>query len=296
MPTLTVVVGTTQPWPEARMTLESIHDQTAAVDGEVIVVDATGSDCPAEVAERFPRVRWVSKAGASIFALRAVALREARGDVIAETEDHVRVDPDWCERILAAHDAHPDVPLIGGVIDNGCPEKLRDWAHHFLVFGPVVSPIEEGEGAPLSGAANLTFKRSVVPAELPDDGVVEMLFVDRLRADGARSLADGTIRVEHLQSFPFATFCRYHFHNGRSIAGFRLREISPAERAVRLVTTPVLPAYLVGLRAAHIWPKRSRRRTLIGSLPWLAGLCVAHAAGEAVGYVAGTGRSPEHLR
>ena len=45
--------------------------------------------------------------GKSVFQLRLAGYRAARGEVVAVTEDHVYVEPDWIERILAAHSASP---------------------------------------------------------------------------------------------------------------------------------------------------------------------------------------------
>jgi glycosyltransferase involved in cell wall biosynthesis len=68
------------------------------------------------------------------------------------------------------------------------------------------------------------------------------------------------------------------------------------ERVLRLCGCGVLPLHVAGVRFGQIWPKRPLRRKLLMSLPWLAGLCVAHACGEFFGYLTGVGSSPAGLR
>src|SRR5712692_6886160 len=130
MPSLTVVIATTQPWPEVRATLGSLFDQVSASGGEVIVSDGSGQELPVEVAERYPGLIWLKQPRASVFALRGVALARAKGDLIATTEDHCTASPDWCASVLRVHAEHPDARVLLGAVANGCPERLMDWAHH----------------------------------------------------------------------------------------------------------------------------------------------------------------------
>ena len=296
MPRLTVVIATTQPWPEIRMTLDSLFDQARACGAEIIVSDRTGQGLPSDVADRYPGLIWLKQRTGSVFALRGAALARATGDLVATTEDHCRVAPDWCANILRAHVDHPDAEVFGGPIDNGYPEMLKDWAHHFLVFGPAVPPIGARRREPIWNAANLTYRRSVLPSRISEQGIVEMFFIRELQAAGATLLADPSIVVSHCQSFPFLVCCRYHFHNGRMIAAARLPSLGPVGRLARLVGCGILPLYVAGIRFSQVWPKRPHRRSLVLGLPWLAAFCVAHSCGEFIGYLIGGGSSPERLR
>jgi hypothetical protein len=296
MPSLTVVVGTTQPWPEVRATLDSLFDQVTATGGEVIVADGSGQELPADGVKRYPGLVWLQGPQASPYALRGLALARAQGDLIAVTEDHCTASPDWCANVLRVHAEHPDARVLLGAVANGCPERLMDWAHHFLVFGPAVPPLDAPGRLPTPGAANVIYDRRVIPREIPAQGLVEMFFLRELQARGERVIADASILMTHSQSFPFLVFCRYHFHNGRTIAGVRLARLSRFARVVRLCSCGVLPLYVAGVRFGQIWRKRPLRRKLVTSVPWLAALCVAHACGEFVGYLTGAGSSPARLR
>ena len=46
-------------WPELEPCLESLHEQAQAVGAEVLVGDGHGQGLPADVAERYPEVKWI---------------------------------------------------------------------------------------------------------------------------------------------------------------------------------------------------------------------------------------------
>ena len=291
MPPLSIVIGTTQPWPEIRATLDSLFEQARACGAEIVVADRTGQGLPVDVAERYPGLVWLKRPGASIFALRGAAMARATGDLVATTEDHCRVAPDWCANIIRAHAAHPEAGAIGGSVANGCPRNMRDWAHHFVTFGPAVPPIDETGRQPLWSGANIAYKRGVLPCPIPDEGLVDMFFIRDLRARGEKLVADASLQVAHHQPLPLRTCCTYHFHNGRTIAAARLPRLSVIGRLARLLACGILPLYLIGLRIKHVWPKRTLRGKLLASLPWIAAYVTAHSSGELVGYLAGGGSS-----
>ncbi|HSE44551.1 MAG TPA: glycosyltransferase [Gemmatimonadales bacterium] len=292
---LSVIIATTKPWPEVRATLESLHGQIQDVGGEILVADGDGEGIPKDVAERYPAVRILSRPGASVFSLRGLAMAEARGEVIAVTEDHCVVTPGWCNRILAAHQAHPEVAAIGGLVENGATTRLIDWANFLIVFGPFTAPIESGPRRAISLQANISYKRRVIPKEAGELGMMEMLFNRRLREQGELLLADDRLLVYHVQSWGFWGTFAAHFHNGRSIAGFRLAQMGTAERLARLAGCALLPPVLWW---RTVWPVLRKGRLVwpaLASLPLTGLIAFCHAAGEFVGYVAGPGGSPRKL-
>ena len=56
---------------------------------------------------------------------RAAGLEQARGRIIALTEDQAVPADDWCERILAVHAERPDLKVIGGAIENEVDEAIN---------------------------------------------------------------------------------------------------------------------------------------------------------------------------
>ena len=75
------------------------------VDGcEILVADRVGAAVRRPLRDRYPKVRILeAEPGTTIPRLRAMAFREARGDVIGVIEDHVLLPDDWGHRMLAAH-------------------------------------------------------------------------------------------------------------------------------------------------------------------------------------------------
>jgi hypothetical protein len=293
---LSIVVATTQPWPEIEMTLDSLFDQAVACGAEIIVVDGTGHGLPEQVDERYPGVVWLRPPVRSAFELRWAGVARALGDIVAVTEDHCTVGPTWCANVIRAHQRHPDAAAVGGPVENGFPSGLKSWAHHFLVFGPAVPPIDEERPGPMWSSANISYKRRVLPAGTPAPGPVELFFMRELQARGERFVADPSVVARHYQTFPLSVLATYHFHNGRTIAAARLPRLSRAIWLARVLACGLLPAYLIGLRWRHVWRKPTHRATFLGCLPWLALLATAHAWGELAGYLAGAGTSPESLR
>jgi hypothetical protein len=278
------------------MCLDSLHGQVTEAGAEVIVADSTGQGLPEDTARRYPEVAWLKVPGASVFQLRALAMSRSRAEVVAITEDHCRVAPDWCERILAAHKEHPDAAAIGGSVENGAAERVIDWASFFIVNGASMPPIAEGARKKVSLQANLTYKRRVIPADVPKLGRMEWMFNQELRRRGEKLIADGRIRVEHVQSFTFREACSIHYHDGRAIAGFRLEKIGAMERLVRLGACFIMPPALFLRTVLPILHKRRFLGWLSLSLPMIAVLVHCRAAGAFVGFLFGAGESPQHIR
>jgi hypothetical protein len=286
-----VVIATTQPWPEIAECLRSLVDQASQAGAEILVADGSGQGRPPQVPAS---VRWLSAPGASVFQLRARAAADARGAIVAVTEDHCRVAPDWCRAILDAHRDHPEAAAIGGAVENGAGSGLLDWAHFFFVNGRFMAPL--GPAAPVALQANVSYKRRALPDAWPALGMMEMLHNRALAQRGEPLVADDRIVVAHVQSLGLVGTCAAHVHNGRSIAGFRLAHVGRAERVLRLLGCVVLPPVMVWRTLRAVWPKRRRRGLVLASIPLMAVFACCHAAGEAIGYVAGPGTSPQRLR
>ncbi len=292
---LSIVIATTHPWPEIRECLESLRDQAAAHGAEILVADGDGAGFPEAEARNHPNVRVLERRGASVFALRALGISQASGGIIAITEDHCRVAPDWCARILDAHREHPDAAAIGGAVENGATSTLIDWANFALVFSPFMPPIRNGESEQIALQANISYKRRVIPEAMGRLGMMEFLFNREIRARGERLVADGRILVHHHQSHSIRRTCSSHFHNGRSIAGFRLADMTGIERLARIGSTVILPPFLLYLTLRNVAGKGRLKDGILASVPLLLPLVVSHAAGELVGYVAGPGDSPRRI-
>jgi hypothetical protein len=234
--------------------------------------------------------------GASVLQMRALAMSQSRGEVVAVTEDHCRVAPDWCRQIIESHRMHPEAAVIGGAVENGSDRRVIDWASFFIVNGAVMPPVREGEQRKVGGQASVSYKKRAVPREVPPLGRMEWMLNQDLRRRGEALLADGRIRVAHVQPLTFSEACAIHYHDSRIIAGFRLERIGLTERLIRLGACFAMPPLLFLRAVLPILAKRRKLGWLFLSLPMIGVLVVCRAAGAFVGFIAGPGDSPLRIR
>jgi GT2 family glycosyltransferase len=92
-----------------------------AMPYELIVVDNNSHDDTRQVCGemrgRFgPAVRYIFEGEKGLSHARNRGIREASGDIIAFTDDDVRVDAGWLQNIAKAFDEYPDAACVGGKI------------------------------------------------------------------------------------------------------------------------------------------------------------------------------------
>lgn len=287
---LSVVIPTTQGWPAVALPLDSLMAEARAQAVEVIVADGSGG-----APQNCAGVRWLSRPGATVFELRAAAIEAATGEIVAVTEDHVQVEDGYCREVLAAHAASP-AWMIGGVVKNGSRDPVG-WASYFMSNVAALPPERGPWRAPLTGQANISYKRELLrrwPAERLQDA--------SLRADlEARGLAhnDARFAVLHIQSLGVLGSARHHFHDGRSVAARRRAAYGGPRWALELAKDlalpwriPVAAGRVVG-RVAQQYP--SLRPELAAASPLIAMLMIAHCAGELAGFIGGVGDADTHI-
>lgn len=298
---ISVIIATIRGWPAARHAMSLIAPQVCAAGGEFIVSDGSSGEPPsADDLSPLGPVRWLSLPGRSVFQLRLAGYRAAQGEIIAVTEDHVWVEPDWIERILEVHRAFPKAGVVGGAVLNATNEKVVDWAAFFLTQGPFMPPLDNGVSERVSGPANVSYKRRVLErlGQHGDDeqGVIDFLELPAA-LEGEQQVAHDSIRVSHNQSQGLLRTSLAEFDNGRTIAGYRRREMTRGDW-LRIVSSPVLPAYRA-VRALRIVRAKSHPGVTSGTI---AKAVPAHVwfhycamAGELLGYAFGPGGSPRRL-
>src|SRR5436853_3149243 len=106
-PRLSVVVPTRTGWPGYKSYFDHHRREVDSVGGELLIMDGTNKPPPPEELIG-PNTRWISHPGESVMRLRALGYPEARGEVVAESEDHTRVPVGWAAAILECHGEHPE--------------------------------------------------------------------------------------------------------------------------------------------------------------------------------------------
>ncbi|MDQ7841259.1 MAG: glycosyltransferase [bacterium] len=127
---VSVIVCTRNRAPSLGRALQSLAAMEIApgVAWELIVVDNGSKDATREVVEEFAwatglNVRYAFEAAQGISHARNRGLREARGEIIAFTDDDVQVDRSWLREILAEFTTDPDLALLAGRTLMLSPEK-----------------------------------------------------------------------------------------------------------------------------------------------------------------------------
>lgn len=285
MPNLSIVLATTDAWPDLAHCLAILEPQAEKVGAEIIVGDGDGSALPEKYTTDPGRVVWIRKPGASVFELRALGVMAARADIIATTEDHCVVEPDWCERVLAAFAEHPEAIAIAGAVTNGSTTTLADWANFLHTFGAFTPPLNPNQRERCPVNANLAYRRSVFPDGPIEPGWMEMVLNAKLFRE-RRFIFDDRIRVTHVQSHGFFGTLFSHFDNGRATTG--LQRIPLTRRQ--------LPWRVYGTTMRMLRNKPALDPVIRRCTPFIAALSTCHALGETVGILFGPGNSAERLR
>ena len=290
-----VVIGTIQGWPEIRATIRSLEAAVARVGGEVLVFDGSGQPPPGP-GELGDFTQWTSAPSTSVFQGRYEGYRAARGNVIAITEDHCLVPPDWAERMIEAHRRHPEAAAIGGSVENAADDRIIDWASFLIVQYTVMAPIRSGPATRLSGAVNVSYKRTAIDSLVDHEGLgaMDVLHQRMLAERGETLIADDRIRVAHDQPLGFREATVIHFHAGRTMSGFRRQAMGPVDW-VRFVGAFLVP-WARFARIATIGARKGYGRQLAAGLPAILWLLYSQAVGQFIGYARGAGDSASQLQ
>jgi len=240
-------------------------------------------------------VRWIKAPGASVFHLRAMGTSASTGKIITWTEDHCRPADDWCEKILAAHNAHPKFAAIGGSMENGSTTTTVDWANFLITFAPFVAPIDSAKTDRVPPPANISFKCCAIPPGEIGAGEIEFVIKPRLQKEGLIGI-DDRIVVQHVQTRSFFEAAAGRFHNGRSTSGLIASQLSTEDRRERLRRCFRLTRAIIRNVTEPLAGKGTVEAPLRRALLTIWLLAISHAAGEFCGLAFRTaGSSPIHL-
>ena len=168
---ISVVISTYNRSEMLRVALERLLvQQSEEASYEVIVVDNNSTDRTREVVETFiesghSNLRYVFEPKQGISYGRNTGIASSSAEIIAFTDDDVRVGQDWIGNMKRAFDEHPEVDFIGGPI---LPEWKSEppawltrehwWPLALLDFGD--KPFHVNIDFPLClPTANISFRR-----------------------------------------------------------------------------------------------------------------------------------------
>ncbi len=271
--------------------LASLTHQRGSIRSEIVVADRVGDEIRDLIDRRYPEVRLLSlPTSATIPRLRSVGIAHSSGRIVAITEDHCVPAEDWLERILAAHQS-PHA-AIGGAVENASTIRLIDWAVYLCEYHRHTSPAREGVTDDIPGM-NVAYKREALAQlqDLLEAERWESFLHARLRERGYTLYLDPKILVYHRKSFTLGGFLVERYHYARAFAGMRAADASLGYRLFHAVSSPALPALLLGRMASQLFRRGRHRALFLRALPLIAVFTLSWATGEGVGYLSGPGDS-----
>ncbi|MEO6444096.1 MAG: glycosyltransferase [Gemmatimonadaceae bacterium] len=293
---LSVVVPSVNGFGDLAGTLEALERQRDDVSLEVLVVDRLGEALRREVQAAFPLVRVLDVApGTTIPEMRAIAFRAATAPSVAVIEDHVLVPPGWARALLTAQsDA---TPVVAGAVENAATTSPVDWAAFLCEYSHCTPPLPEGNVEWLTGN-NIVYPRALLEQfrAVVESGGWENRLHDAFRAGKIPLTCRPDIVVGHKMHYTVGLYMSQRYLYSRSYAGARAEGASLAKRMAMGMASLALPPLLFWRTVSRIRAKGRHREELRRSLPLLALFVVAWAAGEAVGYIAGSGDSLSRVR
>ncbi len=290
---LSVVVASVNGFPYLGRCLEALH--RTAPWAEVVVADWTDEVTRTRIREGWPDVRLLSfDEPTSVPELRAAGIGASTGRCVALIEDHCIVRDGWADGLVRWHgDGHQ---VVGGPITNVVRRRVRDRAAFYCEYNGFLLPVDTGPTDDLPGM-NVSYDREAIAAmqDLLDEGRWETMLHPRLRERGFAFWIDPALVIEHAKDFGFLEFASQRYHYARSYAGERNASLG-SRRFLYALGTPLLVPLLLRRILGNVSRSGEERRGVRSAMPLIVVYLLVWAAGEAVGYLRGGGRSLLRIR
>jgi GT2 family glycosyltransferase len=223
---------------------------------DLLVVDNAPADSSTrDLVTRYPRARYVCEPRPGLDWARNRAVREARGDIIAFTDDDVSVDAGWVSAIAAAFDEEPQAMCVTGLvvpdeIDTPAQALFEAYGGFGRGFDRSVHRVAPGESAGgkyggtgrFGTGANMAFRRAFFDREGLFDpaldvgtpagggGDLEMFF--RVLKSGHALVYEPAAMVRHRHRRDYASLRTQLTNNGIGFYAYLVRtaQAYPAER------------------------------------------------------------------
>ena len=256
------------------------------------------------------RAAWTvsvrTRSGSRARALRFRAVRgrsaPARGEVVATTEDHAMPRPGLVRGDRSrARCAIREAAAIGGAIENGSTDGLIEWASYFTTQGPHMAPLGDRVVRYDDQRGERLVQALASSTEYDANGRARLHGhpVQPTPGRARRGPARRRPRWSSTTSRPrvSAPTTSIHFHNGRTISGFRRERGMAARIGCAWPRALMLPAWRM-LRVVRIGlaKGRLRRRAAGQRTRWRCGSSTYRARATWRATCSAPGDSPSHLR
>lgn len=294
---ISVIVAATEGWACLEKCLNALISQKGGVSVEIIVATALGEQLSGPIRQRFPDVQLLAVAPESkplmtttgspqamgVPELRALAISQANGKVIALTEDHCIPPADWLQQIWDAHLTN-SCAAIGGTVENGANKSLLDWAVFYTEYGSFVSPLKDGPVTVLPGP-NVSYKREALAALGPSikERFWDWIVHESLRGRGETLWHDSSISMVHKMHFRLMDYLKERYEYSVEFA--RLRAFNDDMTLLRFLSLPLLPPLLVARITATVIARDGHRLRFLTCIPYILLFVAVWTIGEMAGYL-----------
>ena len=151
-PSMSVIIATPDRYATIRKTIQHLLSQTIRHQLEIVIVASLRENLRLDDRELAPFCGYqVVELGSilSIGGANAEGIRRAKSPIVALAEDHCFPDPQWAERLLAAH--RGPWTAVGPGVRNANPNTAVSWADLLIGYGPWLTPSPSREAEFLPG-------------------------------------------------------------------------------------------------------------------------------------------------
>jgi glycosyltransferase involved in cell wall biosynthesis len=284
---LSVVVVASNDATALEKTLTSLAGAAKSSDTEIIAVCNFDGPALTSLQQKFPFIKTAAfPKNISVAALRTRGVQLSNGEIIAFVEDYGFVDDRWSAEIRKAHDS--DFAVVGGAIENKCPNRLLNWAVYFFDYGKYMPPLKAGVTTTLSGM-NVSYKRKALEkfADTYRDGFHETFLHEQMKLSGYELYLAPSAIVYLSKDYKLGATVQSFFALARSFASRRVLHKTRSKRAILALGSFLLPVLLPLRTVLRVVPKKKHLLSLVLCLPYLSVLMTGWAAGEFCGYLFG---------
>jgi hypothetical protein len=279
-----------------RPVLRALGAQTIRDRMELVVVapGAAHDELRRELPEELAAVRFVDRGTEDgIGPARAAGLRAASAPLVALSETHAFAPPGWAATLVGAQPR--ECVALAPVVENGNPATALSWANLLIDYGPFLHrPGRDGcEPTDFLPWHNTCFRREAIAGY--GDRLDRMLefeteLHDDLRRRGGGLAVQRGIALSHVNVSSRRSWLPERWHAGRVFAAGRARRWTRARRLAYALAFPAFPLLRLWRVVGHA-RAAGRAGVLPRALAPAAVGLVVQAAGEAAGYLAGSGGS-----
>ncbi len=281
----TIIVVAIVGIPQLRRTLATITSQAIECNCEVIVAADYRLGSLKEIASEFDDVLFLSDLDCTNpMTLTTLALRRAKGDRVALTEDSCTPEPNWLRNLLATPARGRGA--VGGAVEPTEGISPSMWAFAYVDFFRYMRPLREGPSPSLS-VCNVAYQSEQLWAI--EDSWLGGFHETNVHAELTKRFGPlwlnpaAVVRVRRNVSLRAAIYERYAF--GRLFGATRIAGATAKRRSAYAIASSALPVLLTARMATKAVSDRGIGREFYRSFPVTIALVMAWSWGECLGYV-----------